>query len=125
MSETRVFSEADVRAILDRLLMAADLASHDELEWLRPLATRALAEHKSELTEEVVARSHADRLVALALTHSGTWDSQVGEVVPQAAWDVLFEREFIAGGRDHTGEGFVTLTTPGLEFLKAELGRGR
>lgn len=129
---TRVFSENDVRELLRPLLR--------KLEDYRPLGSgeqplsdddleRALVQvvknMPSELTEEVIARSRVDLLIALVLTEEGLWDMAWGELIPQAVWDKAHEELLVRGGRDFTGEGTMFLTPKGRELLADALREGR
>jgi hypothetical protein len=123
--KVRVFSEGDVQAILERVVQAADLASHDDMLWLRKLGAAALEEYQGELTEEVFARSEVRRLVALALAW-GDDGMRRGEArfepgLPAEVWDELHDRGLLHTGRDVTGEGWTHITSQGVEHLLARL----
>lgn len=167
---TRVFSAADVRGLLTPLLGAYARQRGTELSeaQLTEAADDAMASVKSELTEEVIARSavvrlleeataglwepnsedvveldgeafldarlprlapaepvitrsHADRLVALALI----WGAHDYDGLPQAVWDELHERGFLSSAGDQSGESWAVVTSEGERFLRAELERGR
>jgi hypothetical protein len=70
--------------------------------------------------EPVVKRSHADRLVALALVW-GAWDYGGLDHV----WDGLFKDGLIREAGDQAGERWSVLTDKGEAFLRAELERDR
>lgn len=119
----RVFTERDVRELLRPLVQALFKArggNHVSGERLEEAVQQIVLDTPSELTEEVTARSAVDRLVALALL----WGAQDYKGLPNAVWDDLEARGFMAmaGGGSTT---WPVLTDAGEAYLRTELERDR
>jgi hypothetical protein len=120
--KVRVFTENDVLTLLTDALGRGEFGpGYDDDDARRVAAAKMVEAHKSELTEEVIARSQVDRLVALALVW-GAWDY---EGLPDAVWDRLYEDKLLREASDQSGERWPVLTSEGEAFLRAELERDR
>jgi hypothetical protein len=76
----------------------------------------------SELTEEVIARSRVDELVALGMV----WGALDYEGVPPDVWRRLFDGGLLKlAGDKASAETWPVLTDAGEAFLRAELERDR
>lgn len=56
-------------------------------------------------------------LVALSLAYFGSSDSIVGDLIPQATWDSLFDRELVKLAAPYGGDVETYATKAGLDYL--------
>lgn len=131
---TRVFTERDVRRLVERAVDRGvawgidhehDMAPERRACEVDRVLEQGLRTNPPELTEEVIARSRVDLLIALVLTEEGLWSTAWGELIPQPVWDKAHEDGLVRGGRDFTGEGTMFLTPKGRELLADALREGR
>jgi hypothetical protein len=128
--KARVFTERDVRELLRPLLRTLDDYRVDRSgpgrealseEALERVLVQVVKDTPSELTEEVIARSRVDELVALALV----WGAHDYDGLPSSVWDRLYERKLLSSAGDQSGESWAVLSRAGEAFLRAELERDR
>jgi len=60
-------------------------------------------------------------VAALLLARSNNTDDAMGEFIPQAVYDSLFERRLLRVASDMTGEAYAMTTVEGDAYLRAAL----